>query len=525
MDSGAKLRLVTTVCLASSSTTVVAAGMSYLILPMLDDLQLTLDQASGALAIPSIGALLVVFIAGVMAQRFGDRRSLLFAALAYLFGCAVMSTAPNLPLVTFGLLMVSTSGVTLSVVALGMLSARIGDTRDRATAFATLGIVVPVVFITVPVLAGIITQISSWRWIPVIWACLSVLIVLSTWLLLRPTLTPTTGKPIELMTPLLAGIFMAGVLQVFNHWSLGGIASPRVWIPLVGATLALALFVWTRRRLSHPSLSLVPLTSRSTWPLIVAFLVFPLANTFFFITVGWQYLFGLNALQTALIMIPLQLTCVVGAKFVAGPVVQRWGLSRGGVGLICLYIVFTFGLLAVQDASSIWITAVITSLWAGSFTAVTVVLNNAMMSSQPPRFAGNVSAYQKASGAVSGTLSAVLIGPLVLVAIGTAMETKLLAGGASSASAESLRDDIQSSTSHAEQLRIYSYNIPGDKELEELHKESLIVGLRTDALLGGVLGFATLGLFMFARPGGNPELDRGGARIRRDIHSGVPPES
>jgi hypothetical protein len=318
---------------------------------------------------------------------------------------------------------------------------------------------------------------------------------------------------------------MAGVLQVFNHWSLGGIASPRVWIPLAGAALALALFIWTRRRLSHPSLSLLPLTSRSTWPLIVAFLVFPLANTFFFITVGWQYLFGLNALQTALIMIPLQLTCVVGAKFVAGPVVQRWGLSRGGVGLICLYIVFTFGLLAIQDASSIWITAFITSLWAGSFTAVAVVLNNAMMSSQPPRFAGNVSAYQKASGAVSGTLSAVLIGPLVLVAIGTAMETKLLAGGASAASAQSLRDDIQSSTSHAEQLRIYSYNIPGDNELGELHEESLIVGLRTDALLGGVLGFATLGLFMFARPGGNPELDRGGARIRRDTHSSVPPES
>ncbi len=156
---------------------------------------------------------------------------------------------------------------------------------------------------------------------------------------------------------------------------------------------------------------------------------------------------------------------------------------------------------------------------------VAEVLNNAMMSSQPPRFAGNVSAYQKASGAVSGTLSAVLIGPLVLVAIGTAMETKLLAGGASAASVESLRDDIQSSTSHAEQLRIHSYNIPGDNELGELHEESLIVGLRTDALLGGVLGFATLGLFMFARPGGNPELDRGGARIRRDTHSSVPPES
>ena len=66
-------RLILTVCLAASTTSVVAAGMSYLIVPLLGDLNLTQDEAINALVIPGIGGLLLVFVAGI---HFFNRRLL-----------------------------------------------------------------------------------------------------------------------------------------------------------------------------------------------------------------------------------------------------------------------------------------------------------------------------------------------------------------------------------------------------------------------------------------------------------------
>ena len=492
-------RLILTVCLAASTTSVVAAGMSYLIVPLLGDLNLTQDEAINALVIPGIGGLLLVFVAGVLGARFGERRTLGVAASTYFAGALLVAIAPDISLVTLGLLIVSCSGITLSIVSLSLLNSRISEPAQRATAFATLGVVAPAVFIAMPVLSGALTQFASWRWIPVLWAVLAVFVVLATIVFLQPVDRPSKRQ--EFVSPILAGLFLAAILQVLNNWPAGGLSSVRVWIPLAVACAAFVGFIYARNRVASPSLTLAPLRSRATTPLLIVAVLFPLANVFFYITMGWQYLFGLSPLQTAVILVPLQLACIVGARFIAGPMVKKHGIYRSGLLLFSAYIIATFMLMLISPTAPVWIPMLMTSLWAGTFTGVAVVLSNAIMSSRPVTESGNTSSYQKAASAVSASLSALLVAPLVFITIGNVLEGRIIEEGASPLLASSLTYSIQTSASPAEQSTLYVIELPGDKPLQELHGEALIAGLRVDALTAGGLGVVCLGLFAYARPG------------------------
>lgn len=492
-------RLILTVCLAASSTSVVSAGMTYLLVPLLGDLGIAHDEALNALVIPGIGALLLVFVAGVIGSRFGERRTIGVAASTYFAGALLVAIAPNISVVTLGLLIVSCSGITLAIVSLSLLNSRITEPAHRATAFATLGMVVPAVFITVPILSGAIAQFASWRWIPVLWAALAAFIVLAAVVLLEPM--DRSKQRQEFVSPILAGLLLAAGLQVLNNWPTGGLLSLRVWIPLAVVSASLVGFLYARRRVVSPSLTLAPLRSRATLPLLVIMMLFPLANMFFYISLGWQYLFGLSPLQTAVILIPLQLTSIVGARFIAGPMVKAYGIYRSGLVMLSAYIIASFMLLMISPTAPGWMPMLGTSVWAGTFCGVSVVLSNAFMSSRPASESGNTSSYQKAAAAVSSSLSVLVIAPLVLVTISNVLQGQLIEEGASPLFAASLTESIQNSASPSEQASLYSTELPGDEPLQELHAEALVAGLRVDALTAGGLGLVCLGLFAYARPG------------------------
>lgn len=55
-------------CIVVGISLVLGSSLTFLLTPMLDDLGLTSDEGSTALALPSIGSLMLVFVAG----RLGD---------------------------------------------------------------------------------------------------------------------------------------------------------------------------------------------------------------------------------------------------------------------------------------------------------------------------------------------------------------------------------------------------------------------------------------------------------------------
>ena len=72
-STGGLGRLVLGVCIVAGASMSVTASLNYLLKPMLEDLGVTREDASPALAIPSIAAILVVFLAGILGDRMGRK--------------------------------------------------------------------------------------------------------------------------------------------------------------------------------------------------------------------------------------------------------------------------------------------------------------------------------------------------------------------------------------------------------------------------------------------------------------------
>ncbi len=211
-------RLLLGICLIIGAITFVPATYNFVIHPMLEGLGASESQSSLLRQLPSTAALLVIFLAGVLGNRWGERRVITICAIGFTTGTALVTVAPVFPVVVVGLVLQGATGSALVVIALGLLSSRISNPKARASAFSTFALAGPVVFGILPVVAGYLLDSASWRWIPAI-------------------------------------------------WTLGGL-----------------VIIWSSRRL-----------------LTVAILI-PFAYLFFYLTVGYQYVFGLDTLQTAIAM-------------------------------------------------------------------------------------------------------------------------------------------------------------------------------------------------------------------------------
>lgn len=141
------------------------ASFNYILDDMLRGLGSTDSQSDIARQMPTVGALLVIFVAGAVGQRLGSKRVLLVCCGLYVFGSALVSLAQSMPMATSGLLLANIGKAALSVVALASLSASIRTGAGRATGFAAYSAAVPLAYLFVPLVAGVIVEAAGWRWV------------------------------------------------------------------------------------------------------------------------------------------------------------------------------------------------------------------------------------------------------------------------------------------------------------------------------------------------------------------------
>ena len=139
--------LVIGVAVAQLMILSIAASLNYMLPAMVADFQASDEQSQLLREISSLAALLVVFLAGVMGERLGDRRVMLLSALLFVVGSAMVVVAPSMNVATFGFLLANVGKAIISVLALALLAGRITDPDGRATAFATVSSLVPVAYL------------------------------------------------------------------------------------------------------------------------------------------------------------------------------------------------------------------------------------------------------------------------------------------------------------------------------------------------------------------------------------------
>ena len=113
----AQRRIVLAVSIASVTLLTLASSFNLVLNDMLQDLNATDSQTDMARQIPSIAALLVIFVAGSVGERLGARRVMLACTALYAIGSVIVTVAPVMGVATLGLLL-RPSAVALFVVGL-----------------------------------------------------------------------------------------------------------------------------------------------------------------------------------------------------------------------------------------------------------------------------------------------------------------------------------------------------------------------------------------------------------------------
>ena len=492
VEAASAQRTLLGICLAVGGSFTVLASFNYMLTPMLDDLGLSQEQAGVALSVPPIASLLVVFLAGRLGDCRGHRTVMTWMAVAFITGSFIVAIAQGLPAVVIGLLVEGIAATAIQIIGIGLLSERFAEPTARAAAFGTFGMVSPFVWLCMPVITGWIVGEVSWRWVPLTWVALGIVMLAATRTLLpRPIDTGPVG---EIVTPILAGATVAAAVQWLNRVGDQGLLSPISLLSL-GATAGLAITCGILlRRLPSPTFSLAPLRVGRSRSLLAVVVVIPLINTVFLMTMAFQYLYGLSVLQTAVVMIPAQAAAVLGTRFVAAPMMRRMGVTRTAMILFAVLAGAMLGSLALTPTSPLWVPIAYVTIYNVLTVAASITVTSGVLHSAPDVDGGQLSAYRGSAQSLGAVLAVVVMNAAVFTLARLFMATDLEANGVTSADATTLMAQIQAASTSPEVMSQYAVPLPSGVETSQVMADSIATGLHINGVLGCFLALACVAL-------------------------------
>lgn len=487
-------RLVVGICVVVATFTMVTAAYNYILSPMLDDLGASEGQSSLLRQLPSIATLFVVFLAGVLGDRFGDRTMLGISAVGFTLGSVLVGVAPVFGIAALGLVLQSVATSAGSVISLGFLSAKIGDPDARASAFSVFAIVGPVIYLVVPILTGALVDSRTWRLVPVLWAIGGIVMLFAVRMLL-PSDGPQRARG-EMLTPVLAGAILAALIQTINA-ALDSGWSTDTAVRLSAVVLGSAALVIAYRRLASPSLSVAALRAGGMLVLLAVVLLVPFANLWFYATMGYQYVFGLTTLQTALAMAPAQLGAIVGAVLTRR-LLQRRGVRTSGTVLLIAFALTLLPMWLITVDSPLWEPILVVALYAAAFTGASIPITNAIMNTAPRGEEGSASAFRSASGHLGSALGVVFSTAILTSVVTTALTTQLADEGLVSEQSRTIVSEVLDGATSENIAAQYSVPVQDVDTVSADLSVAMIDGWHAVAGAGTVVAVICAGIFAFA---------------------------
>lgn len=486
-------RLLAGVCIVVGAATTVPASYNYVIVPMIEGLGASETQSSLLRQLPG---LLVIFLAGILGQRWGERRFIMGCGLLFTIGNAVVAVAPVMAIAVAGLVLESIAASGFIVVALALLSSQVSDKQARASAFSTYAMVGPVVYLLMPLVAGVLLDHSSWRLVAAVWALSGLLILLASSRYLPEADDQRESR--ELLTPALAGVLLMASVQTLSVADRDGLLSAGTLVRLGLAVLAFVALSWALRHKESPSLSLAALGQGGMFLLLIIVILMSFANLWFYMTVGLQYVYGLNALQTAVALLPAQ------AAAIAGAAITRWLLRKRGItvaGSVMLLGLATSLLLSalISAGSPMWIPIVVTGLYAITSVGAGIPLTNAVMDLSPRGEEGSASAFRSAAGNIGGAVGVIVMTTIVFNTFSASLTSNLESEGITSPESVQIAESILEGVTSENVAANYAVPIEQVEQIAQAQREAMMDGLRAHGLSGAAFTGACLVIFVWSR--------------------------
>ncbi len=489
-------RVLLGVCIVLGAATTVPASYNYVIIPMLHGLGASETEGSLLRQLPSMAGLLVVFLAGILGRRWGERRFITICGFLFTVGNAAVAIAPGMKVAVAGLVLESIGASGLIVVGLALLSAEVSNAEARASAFATQAMARPTVYLVMPLLAGVILDHASWRLVAVVWALSGVAIVIASRLYVPAEGGPRESR--ELLTPALAGVVLTATVQTVNAADREGLLSVAALVRLGVAFVAMVVLYWVFRRTPSPSLSLAALRQGGMVLLLVIIMLLLFANLWFYMTVGFQYLYGLNALQTAAVLLPAQCAAIGGAVIARRFMRKRGITATGTVGLVALAASLLLSTL-ITEHSPLWVPIVVMSAYGAASVGASIPLTNAVMNRAPKGEEGSASAFRSAAISFGATIGVVVMSTIVFTTFSTSLTNTLKSEGLNTKQSASIAERIRSGSSSEEVSADYSVPLKQVELVGDAQRSAMADGLRAHGLSGAAFTGVCLLLFYWSQ--------------------------
>ncbi len=473
-----------------------AASFNYMLPDMLADLGASDEQSSVMRQISSLGALLVVFLAGVLGERLGERRVMIATAALFALGSLIVTVSPNVEIASAGLLIANIGKSVMAVVGIAYVTVMIRDKAGRATAFSAVSSVQPMAYLVMPLLAGLLLSLATWRTVSLVWV-LGGLAAFGAALYLFPRDEERERLRGEMITPALAGLALAIFVDLFGTLRGEG-PSTRFWVSFgLGVACIIGLIV-AYRRLRNPTLSLAPLRHGGLVVLLVVVILVSFANLYYYSTLLFEIVYGYSALGAAVLMVPTQLAGITSAVVVR-KILQRRGVTFTGTLMIGA-LAFTLLLSTiVRPDSPIIVPVVIVALYGFASLGAIITMTNAVMDLSKRGDEGDTSAYRSAASNIGLAVGVTIMTVVVTTAATASMYTQLDAAGMSSSDVSAPAQDLLYGS--APQDVADQYGIPLDEatELQEMDRVAYVQAYRAHGLVGGIITLAAAGVFLLVR--------------------------
>jgi EmrB/QacA subfamily drug resistance transporter len=432
----------------------------------------------------TLGATLLT--AGSIADRIGRRRVfvtglIVFSLASLACGLSDSPLTLNLARGVQGL-----GGAAIFATSLALLADAFRGNRERSIALAAWGATTGASVAVGPLIGGLIIEAISWEWIFFVNVPVGVFAVALTLMRVRESSNPNAG-PIDWAGLVLFSASLGALIFGLQRGNDEGWGSTLIVSTLVGAALAMALFLVVERRRRHPMLDLALFRKPTTSGASIAVLAMA-AGVFamlLFLTLYLQNILGYDALEAGLRLLPLTV-----AAFFAAAIGARLGERLPlapllGVGLALAGT----GLLLMRDVSpgGEW-----TALLPGMIvTGIGIGLLNPTVASAA---LGVVPAAR--SGMASGLNSTFRIGGVALgvAALGALFQDHVqtkVADALSSTALAPRADQLGEAFSSGNAQAAYGSIPPGQRGvLARVGEASFVSGLDTILLVAAIVCFA-----------------------------------
>ncbi|SDU70279.1 MFS transporter [Jiangella alkaliphila] len=387
-----------------------------------DDLSATQSELEWAINSYTLVFAGLLFTFGLLGDRFGRRRMLMFGLLLFGIASAVSAYASSPEQLIAARAFMGIGAAAVMPATLAIIT-QVFEPEERGRAIGIWVASVGISIVLGPVLGGALLERFWWGSVFLINVPVVVIgLALIAWLV-PESRNPSPGRldpggvllSIVGLTLLVYGIIEGGERAT--------VTDPLVWGSVAGGLAVLVLFVWYERRSTHPALDIGlfrnPVFSASVTTIGLVF--FAMLGTFFFMTFYLQIVRGYSPLEAGLMFLPFAIAQTVFSTL-SETMVRRFGIravTATGLSLVALSLV---AMGFIDETTPLWFLLAAFFIQGAGIANVMPPATTAVMAAVPREKAGVGSAVNNTMRQVGGALGVAVLGAVLSARYRTGVE-------------------------------------------------------------------------------------------------------